>query len=40
MQWPGKNGRVRATVVREELRVLEFAEREDRELLKDILQVI
>ena len=40
MQRPGKDGRVRAAIVREELRVLEFAEREDRELLKNVLQVI
>lgn len=40
VQWPGNDGRVRATIVWEELRVLGFAEREDREPLKDVLQVI
>ena len=38
--WPGEDGRVRATIVWEELRVLGFAEGEDSELLKDVLPVI
>ena len=39
-QWPGEDGRVGATIVWEELRVLGFAEGEDSELLKDVLPVI